>query len=54
MYKIKWTIEQSGQNGYYTTDKGLKIYKTEKAAQTATNKFQKAVGTSIKYEVEKA
>lgn len=52
MYRIKWTIKHSGESGYYTTDRGLKLYKTEKAAQKAADKFQKIIGNIIIYEVE--
>lgn len=51
MFKIQWTV--NGKTGFVASEKRDRIYKTEKAAQKAADKFAAACDYSVKYIVIK-
>lgn len=52
MFKIKWEV--NGKTGFVAGEKNDRVYKTEKTAQKAADKFAEACGHSVKYSVVKA
>lgn len=51
MTKIKWTNTRTGQSDFVRGDKGVRTYRTEKAASTAIKRFEKFAPEEICYEV---
>lgn len=53
MYKLRWTNIKTNKSDLARTEKGVRTYKTEKAALNAIKKFEQNAPAEIKYEIVK-